>query len=280
MTRKPPTRKGPKQVWKDEFYFEIYEMVKQGATYEEIGNALGVKPGTINTKWLVEKPLLRHAVDRAMAVRKEAKNGGDEFRTYLEERLPPKVKALYEEIEYWCDHAEGPEKIRALIAPHGNKMHQSLWLHAMIDTNFDTSEACRKVNVTKRLLDKWTEEDPDFPSLVDEVQWHKKNFFEKALIDMGTLRDSKAVVFANQTLNRDRGYGKSLDVKMSGTVTHAHVVIPVEKLNLPLEVLMQIEQAMQGLPEQTAPRTPLPVKALAIGSEKAGDEGAEDGDND
>ena len=62
-----------------------------------------------------------------------------------------------------------------------------------------------------------------------------------------TAGTSSAIIFANRTLNRDRGYSEKLLVEHSGTIQH--LLIPLQRLNLPMEVLLQIEEAMAQLPE-------------------------------
>lgn len=260
--------------WRPILLLDAYVAAKQGATNEEIAKACDISWSCLKDRWLPTKPELREAIERGRAEAK--KKPTESFKDYMEERLSPKMKALYEEITYWTDHAEGPEKIEALLQPHGDKVRQNLWLHAMIESNFDAGAACKVVNISKRTIQRWTDEDPDFPALLDEINWHKQNFFENALIGLATMRDSKAVIHANKTLNRNRGYGERLDIKMSGSVTHQHVVIPVDKLNLPLETLMQIEAAMTGLPDMEGMQTATPVKALAIGKENESDEEDED----
>jgi hypothetical protein len=54
--------------------------------------------------------------------------------------------------------------------------------------------------------------------LIDEIQFHKSEFFETALIDCVEARETSAVIFANKTFNRDRGYGASVDIR--GNIHH------------------------------------------------------------
>jgi len=50
--------------------------------------------------------------------------------------------------------------------------------------------------------------------------WHKKNFFESSFINLVAAGDVPATLHAVQTYCKDRGYGKQVDVKVSGEVTH------------------------------------------------------------
>ncbi len=57
--------------------------------------------------------------------------------------------------------------------------------------------------------------------------------------------DASLIKFANETINRKRGYGKQvgLDINVSGTITHN--VVNIDSLDLPLKVRKQIREAMR-----------------------------------
>jgi len=79
--------------------------------------------------------------------------------------------------------------------------------------------------VSYNMLERWKEEDPDFPKLVDFLNTLRGNFFEDALCDAVADGDTAATIFANRTFNRERGYNdKLIDIKKTVHQLNEHVV--------------------------------------------------------
>src|SRR5690606_14891883 len=88
---------------------------------------------------------------------------------------------------------------------------QQLFCHALLHTAYDISKACHMVGISFNTLNKWRN-DLEFLQMLEEVQFHKKNFFENALIGLVGESHPGAVIFANRTLNADRGYSDKLEL--------------------------------------------------------------------
>jgi hypothetical protein len=105
------------------------------------------------------------------------------------------------------------------------------------------------VNVSKRTIDGWLRSDPEFPELMAEVEFHKKNFFESGLVGQVEEGNVQSIIFANRTYNRDRGYGEVRGVEHSGTVNHlhahAHLVLDPEQLGLDLDTTIKVLKALE-----------------------------------
>lgn len=253
--------------WKDEFVVEAYILARKQMSNEQIARVLGVDP-TVVLKWIRQFPMFKYALERGRG--KDPMQDPEQFQEYVYNKLPPDVQALWDQINYWEDHDTGAMRVAAMLASQGVAVRQHLFIHAMVVSNFDASEACRRINVSKGMLNTWTE-DPTFAKLMDELVWHKKNYFERALIGLVQIGNPLAVIFANRTLNKDRGYHEKLEVQVSGKVQHEHhvAVVLIDKLALPIEVRRQLLQAVRtALPPSTdaAPATalgsPIPVQAL------------------
>jgi hypothetical protein len=110
--------------------------------------------------------------------------------------------------------------------------------------------ACRKVGISRQTFFLWCK-DEKFQALVDEIQEAKKDFFEGSLIRLVAAGDTSATIFANRTVNKDRGYSErhQVDVNVSGQVTHKHELVSMEQLKLPTAVekmlLQQIRKVKQ-----------------------------------
>ena len=221
---------------------DAYILAKSGLSDPKLALALGCHESVFK-EWKKRYVPLQYALEQA-----RGKDGsGETFSDYVYKRLTPELQRLWDEIEWWSENPSGFEAMEQALTKESVKVRQSLFMHAMVVCNFSASEACRKVGLSKSTVDFWLKEDPDFPRLIEEIQWHKKNFFEQGLVKLVNEGNPLAIIFANRTLNRDRGYSEKLLVEHSGTVTH--LLIPLQRLNLPMEVLLQIEEAMAQLPE-------------------------------
>lgn len=254
-----PKRTSPKSLWKDHYAIDAFEGAMSGKTNAELATLFGVEYGTF-VSWSsaashATKPLLIYALAKGRELHRKNERDSNQppgnihrqTLDYIYQHLPDDLKPLWEEIEYWSDHANGYQKLTILLNDKPTRIRQHLFVHAMVATNFDASAACKMVCLSKAHIDKWKEEDPNFPRLLEEIEWHKKNFFEKALIDMVQMRDSRAVVHVNKTLNSDRGYGEKSEVTHKGQVNHSHNWIPIDQLELDLETRTKVLAAMRKL---------------------------------
>jgi hypothetical protein len=90
------------------------------------------------------------------------------------------------------------------------------------------------------------ETDPEFAELVDEIHLHKKDFFESKLVELVQSGDSSATIFANKTMNRDRGYGDKTTIEHTGTVVVEQRVVQIGDLALPVDVRRAILGAVRA----------------------------------
>lgn len=229
--------------WKVELAIDAYMLAYTGATNRDIAKVFLIEEDTF-TKWLVSYPVLRYAVDKARGKRNERP---ETFQEYVYGKLPPDLKALWDQIQFWSEHENSVVRIEELLQPHGDRVRQQLWLHAMICCNFNASEACAEVNISKRVIDRWLAEDNAFPELLQELEWHKKNYFEDAMVDLVGMRVFPAVIHANKTFNRDRGYGEKIEIDHKHTHTHKVHFVQMDKLQpyLDLETRVKIREAIR-----------------------------------
>ncbi len=221
--------------WTDTLYVEIYDLVKQGLTKKAIAEVIGISVQTLN-KWITERPALKAAIKKARKS-DESLAQSDNFIEYIYKHLPPEVQEVWDELEQF-DNEENSIRRTELLLRQPTKIRQHLFVHALVVGRFNPSEACRRVGVSKSVYEGWITTDPNFSRLVDEIQWHKKNFFESALIGLVAQGDTGAVVFANKTINRDRGYDQKQEININARILHG--TVDVEALNLPIEVQRQL----------------------------------------
>ena len=125
---------------------------------------------------------------------------------------------------------------------------QQLFLYAILSCNFNTSEACRKANVSPHIIGKWMK-DKWFAELRKGIEVAKKDLFESCLVGLVKQGDPSATIFANKTINRDRGYSDKIVIE-----TRESPGKTLEQLNLTLEERLLIlerlrESETKALPE-------------------------------
>lgn len=169
-----------------------------------------------------------------------------EFIEYVYKMLPPDAQAVWDKISEF-DKTKNSIRKSELLRSQPDKIKQFLFVHALVVGRFNVSEACRKVEVSKDTYDRWTLSDPGFAKLIEEVIWHKANFFESALTGLVYQGDTSATIFANKTFNRNRGYDTKTEIHVTGGVLHGH--LDIDSMNLPLHVRQQLLEAAKKLLE-------------------------------
>lgn len=254
------------------FAVDIYMFARMGYSNTQMKTVLGF---TKIDLWIQRFPEVKYALEQARNSKKPRTAKEPKVETlqeYVYRQMPASLKVIWDEIDASLNQDLAQEKIESILSNHSERVRQHLWLHAMIYTNFNQSEASRRVNVSKTTLDRWKDQDPNFPKLIEELQWHKKNYFEAGLIELVAERHPLAVIFANKTLNADRGYSDKLTVTHQGEVTHNHNhVVKISELGLPLEVMIMIRDRIKAL------KTVKPIELPAAKKESFYDEREEQG---
>lgn len=218
--------------WQDAFYVRAHQLSRQGKSNNQIAEALNVSEDTF-VKWLMQRPALKEAVDSGRV------ESEDSFADFVYRHLPEDLRDLWEEIVQLDEENDPLRRIEKLMAKKGETVQQHLFLYALCESDFDPSAALRKLRITKQKLDKWATQDHNFVRIVDEIMWHKKNFLESSLMRLVRQGEKTAVIFANKTLNSDRGYGNTVKVKHEGNVNHDHKHT-LDDLELPLHDRVRI----------------------------------------
>ena len=227
--------------FEDTMYVTAFLYARDGMSDEQIGKALGVSGPTFR-RWCANNDALADAVSRG----REVIDGQDAmtFPEYVYRHLSPHLRELWDEINECVELENGFERVEALLRKGGQHARQHLFIHALASSCFNVSASMRKLNVSRKTYDHWRTSDPGFAELLDEMHWHKKNFFEAAFIGRVAAGDTAAILHAVKSQLADRGYSDKLQVEHSGTVEHRHTV-DIAELDLPLEVLVAIRDAVR-----------------------------------
>ncbi len=206
--------------WKPILLVQIYRMVRAGLEEVDICKSLRIAHKTL-WLWRRERPELQEAMDIA----KKELSEGENFPDWIYAKLSPELKVIWNRIRKWEKNKNGVAQIEIMLQDGGKLVRQQLFLYALCMSCFSPSMAMGKVNITKSTLDEWISQDVKFAELVEEINWHKGNFFEQHLVQLVHENNPAATIFANKTYNKDRGYAShsTMDVQHSGQVLHGIV---------------------------------------------------------
>lgn len=240
-------------------YVTAYELARDGLNNTQIAKTLGVIGETFHT-WCQKRPALVDALARGRHYR----DPGDEFtfHEYIFDHLSPHLQELWKEIGEYDTLENGVERIEALLAHHGIRARQQLFVYSLVQTCFNVSKSLRKLAIPMRTYQNWCANDPDFAELIDEINWHKENFFEQAFMGRVAAGDTSAILHAVRTQLRSRGYNEKIEIEHTGTIQHEHSINLVE-LDLDIEVRRTVLAALRT--HQAAIEVTGVVQALPAG---------------
>jgi hypothetical protein len=226
--------------WDDKFYVKVYQLARAGANDTQIAGALGVSVFVLK-KWVKARPALKHAMRVGRC--KDSK-----LSDWIYRRLDGKYKKVWDEICRVEKLPNGLQKVEALFDEHGEGCRKYLFLYALVNSHYNPSEACRRINVSYRTFKGWIRDDFEFANAISEIEEHKDNFFESVLVELTDQRNPKAALFAARTRLRHRGYNDKVLVEHSGTVKVEQTIELGDKLlgmlskNTKREILQAVEQ--------------------------------------
>jgi hypothetical protein len=230
-------RKLPKKEVTTEFLLQFYEAFLREYEITKVAGALETTAATL-LQWIEKFPELKEARNLAIQRRKEINT----FNGYVFKHLSPEAKRIWERIQFWESNDSTQERIDAILSGRPTKLRQEIFVHALIHYSFNISEACRIACVSRATMERWRKDDYGFLQLLEEIEWHKCNFFEQSLIDLVAIGNPGAVMFCNRTRNADRGYTEKIQLEHTGQIG---VGIEIDQLNLPIETRKQILQALR-----------------------------------
>lgn len=220
-----------------EFLLDFYDAFLRDPSYTKVAAALEMKSVKTLEARLQKYPALRYAKKLA----DERRGNRESLSNYIFKHLSPEAQRMWEEIQFWADSESAYTKVQAILNGKTRKLRQELFIHALVHGGFNLSEACRVVAIPKCTLEEW-KTDSEFLQLLEEIQWHKKNFFEHALIDLVEQRHPGATIFVNRTQNADRGYNEKIQVEHTGNVGFG---IDFDQLDLDIDTRRKVLEAIR-----------------------------------
>jgi hypothetical protein len=256
------TKRQKNSVWKNVYYIRCYQLALQGMTKTQIAKALGIEFKTFN-KWMQEKPTLRRALEMGRDGISSGQNSGQvndaqdisDFENFVFQRLPDDLRELWTKIHRVQNEPNGIVAMEAMLESKGVYARMHLFIYALSVRNFNVSKACKAVNIPIGTYRFWLNNEPKFAELIDEMKTHKKSFFEDCLIKLAKKGDSPAIIFGNRTLNRDMGYADKKELEITGSINHSHSMVAIEDLDLDIDTLKIVLEAVRKMREAQKPAT-------------------------
>lgn len=244
--------------------FRIYDLARAGMGEKKIATALGVTAKTF-AHWKGRRAVVRAALDAGRAAGAADRDPSKAFLDAAITRLPKAERAVWAEVEVLNaeEKATGRSRTAALeflLQRNGERVRQKLFVYALMKHNFNESRAAKMLNVSPGTRARWSD-DAGFQRLMGAVMAEKKDLFESSLIRLVKSGNASAVMFANRTLNRDRGYSEKTVVEH----THTHAVVDVSQLALDPGTKAKVLKAYQQA-----------QRALALGAHEPTDEEVEE----
>lgn len=203
----PPARKKPGEM-PPEKVFKIYELARAGVSRSNMIQILHTTPATFD-RWVRAYPPVATALElghRRAAPDRDAENAFE----HLYGHMDAGVRKVWDKVHQMYETDAPTEDVEAELSANPRHVRQQIFLHALVKYDYDKSAACRVARISRHTLNAW-KRSPHFRQCLEEIRWHKKNFYEGGLVRLVKEGDSAATVFANKTLNRDRGYGERID---------------------------------------------------------------------
>lgn len=258
-----------KHHWNDSIYIKAHELAMSGIPASQVAKALGI-PRVVWDKWMKTKPVLREIFDRTHTITSNTKrsqivqttNSGERFIDYIYKRLSPDLRKLWEEIEHLDGGPIGEEdpkkrapnceeRIHRLFERDGGKRaRQSLFVHALVASNFQPVEAMRKVCLSYQQLRRW-EKEPGFKELLDEIVQMKADFVRGGIFRQVAAGEPSILKWAGERLCPEFAPPKQT-IRHEGEIAslNRNVNLDVDLDKLPLEdrlmVLNKLRQAEQA----------------------------------
>lgn len=265
-TKKKTAKQAPKREpllkWDDTHYVTIYQILKSGGTEADICRHFEISRRCW-VNWKQQKPSISKILNLPECrTHPNSTNGAKEQETlheYVYRRLDPQLQKLWDDIHRFKKEKNGLRKIELMLANQGKRVRQYLFLHAMAVSNFNPTRACRRVCLNRSVLNDWIQVDPDFQRLFQQMEIVREELYEESLVvkcrghwtkdEKGRTvwmpGDTKAIIFANSTKNRHRGYGRNVEI------THKEVdqdAVTIQELleEIPVEIQEKIVEKMRA----------------------------------
>lgn len=222
------------------FLIDAYDAFLRHGSMERVARILGFSSNYIGAMKLLMK---RHpSLKMVKELADERRNQNDTLQKYILGNMSKEARLIWEDIHMTIE--EDVPRTPAVMRHASLKLKKEIFLQALVTGSYNLSKACVVAGVSVKDYDTWGRNDPEFKMLLDEVQQHKKDFFEQKLVELCDAGHPSAIIFVNRTLNADRGYTERLQIE-DGRESSAN--FNLNELDLDIETRKKILEAIRKL---------------------------------
>jgi hypothetical protein len=235
---------------------DVYRLATEGLTDAQIAGKLGVAKMTF-ADWKKYKPEVCKALADGRAGKEQLSEQRKTFAAFVYGRLPPHLQVVWDEVGGDERGRNGrpltDEELDEYLTGDGVKDLQRLYVHCLMCSHFNPSEARRRLGLSLAQVRAWHVNDPEFERLLEEIPEIKKDFIEGSLFKLIAGGDTSATLFAARTQLRDRGYNDKLTIE--GNHTHTVVSVDVKDVlkDMPAEAQRELLEAIRRNKASAAP---------------------------
>lgn len=212
-SNKPRAKRDVK--WSIDMLVKTTALAAKGMSDAAIRNTLKVSPFTWR-RWLKEKEVLVDALEYARQGKTDQNR--DTLNAFIYNRLPPHLQEIWEQVvEY--DEESNYAKISRLLEGQDTLVRQHLFLQSLAYHGFNPSQAASFLCIPFDTVNTWKRNDPNFAELFGVFDEIRKDFYEEALVQACRAGEVGAIIHANKTKNRDRGYNEKHEIEVNGNLT-------------------------------------------------------------
>ena len=207
--------------------WRIYRAYLRSGEVKAAAEEIGISHEDLQQR-LAADPELAQAAQAAMADRLPA----------CFESLSDESKAYWDILNSTKSTIDSKQAALIAIANNGERERQKLLAWGLTCNHYDVQAACKALDISMSQFRKWTQNDPEFIELLNDIQHNKLHFIESKLFQLVAQGSERATMFAAERLMRDK-YGAKLE--HLGTIDHRHEHTQTLDLsNLPIEIRGQI----------------------------------------
>jgi len=234
--------------WKDEYLFDVYELMKSGAKEGQVAKILGISYSTF-LQWERKRKLLKIGIElgREKYRKRIKKSGGNEISEFVFNGLSKDMKKVWKRLSA-AEKAKSPkETMEAILKSQSKSFRQYLFIYAMTMSGFQITRACKRIGIPIKTFQKWQKYDDDFSTLFKQIVEAKKDLCESHLLRLIKKGSEAATIYGVKTLCRDRGYVEkvNVDVNVSGQIDHNVLTFDRIRKYLSSETQVEILEAMR-----------------------------------
>ena len=241
-----------KSKWKDQYLFDVYELMKSGCKEGQVAKILGISYSTF-LQWERKRRLLKIGIElgREKHRKRLKKTGGNEISEFVFNGLSKDMKKVWRKLSAAEKAKSSKETMEAILKGSSKSFRQYLFIYALTMSGFQITRACKRIGIPLTTLDKWKKYDENFSKLFKQVVEAKKDLCESHLLRLVKKGSEAATIYSVKALCRDRGYVEktNVDVNVSGQIDHNVLTFDRIRKYLSSECQIEILEAMRKVKE-------------------------------